>query len=177
MLPAGDLREFRVGIKRADLLIVTKCPFDLDAEEKKYFMKNAHIESNKIFFSSIQYGLPISFSKEVFDVSADILLITGIANPMPLEEYVRTKNSIETIFFPDHHDFSVVDIRKIHAKFDIMPSRKKLILTTEKDYMRLKDTLTEMEMMKYSWFYLPIEVKIDREEDFINEITGYVRAI
>ncbi len=177
MLPAGDLREYRFGVKRSDILIVTKCPVNIDLQEKNRFLNKIKLDSNKVFFSHIKYGFPISFNNLKFSESATVLLITGIANPAPLVKYVESINTTETLFFPDHHSFSLIDIRKIHAKFDTIPANEKFILTTEKDYMRLKDTLSEEEMIKYPWFYLPIEVKIDREEDFINEITGYVRAV
>ena len=177
MLPAGDLREYRFGVKRSDILIVTKCPFNIDFQEKNKFLNKIKLDSNKVFFSSIKYGVPISFNNLNYSESATVLLIAGIANPAPLAKYVESINTTETLFFPDHHSFSLIDIRKIHAKFDTIPAKDKLILTTEKDYMRLKDILSEAELIKYPWFYLPIEINIDREEDFINEITDYVRAV
>jgi tetraacyldisaccharide 4'-kinase len=177
MLPAGNLREYRFGVERADILIVTKCPTTIDQNDKSKFLKKINKDARKIFFSSIKYGVPVSFSDLKYPESATVLLVAGIANPIPLVKYVETTNPIETLFFPDHHSFGVMDIRKIHAKFDAIPTTDKVILTTEKDYMRLKDTLTEKEITKFPWFYIPIEINIDREVDFINEITNYVRAI
>lgn len=177
MLPTGNLREYKSGVRRSDIVIVTKCPKDLKKEEKQNFITNTLLKPECVFFSSIIYGLPISFSNSVFKEHAHVLLVTGIANPNPLVAYMSEKNKIETLFFPDHHDFTLMDIRKIHSKFDALPTLEKVILTTEKDYMRLKDKLVDKELANYPWFYLPIEVVIDREQAFINEITNYVRAI
>ena len=177
MLPTGNLREYKRGVNRADILIITKCPDNIDLEEKERFIQRSEFDATKVFFSIIKYGLPNSFTNVNYCENATILLVTGIANPMPLVKHVTKKNVIESLFFPDHHSFSLMDIQKIHTKFDGIPSQEKLILTTEKDYMRLKDRLGDLELEKYPWFYLPIEISIDREEEFINEIKDYVRAI
>ena len=149
MLPSGNLREYKSGVKRSDMVIVTKCPEDIDSQEKSRFLKNSKIDSKQVFFSKIKYGLPISFTNLIYNENATILLVTGIANPTPLVKYISNRNAIESLFFPDHHNFSLMDIKKIHAKFDGIHSREKLILTTEKDYMRLKGILGDSDLEKF----------------------------
>lgn len=177
MLPTGDLREFSSGKKRADRLIITKCPEELTVEEKKNMCLKTGFSESHVFFSKIVYGSVLNFDNQSVNSFELVLLVTGIANPVPLVEFIQKNHHVELFTFPDHHDFSVTDIQKIHAKFDDLKDSGAIILTTEKDFMRLKFILTKIELEKYPWCYIPIRIIVDREEEFVQEIINYVDTI
>ena len=132
---------------------------------------------NQVYFSKIIYGGILSFDNQIFKSFRKVLLVTGIADPSPLYNHLQVKYEVEMLTFPDHHAFSVSDIKKIHTKFDVLEDSSAVILTTEKDFMRLKSILSEKDLEKYPWCYIPIQVKLDREEAFEQEIKNYVDTI
>lgn len=175
VVPAGTLREWRCGKKRANCVVVTKCPETISEKEKEK-IKLKIASPDKIFFSQIIYGDLIPFGKEINNFDT-ILLVTGIANPLPLENYLKRFCKVESIIFSDHHQFTLADLEKIHAKFDTFTSQNAIIVTTEKDFVRLDTTLTEEAKQTYPWYYQSITVKIDREEEFNTLINNYVDTI
>ena len=178
MLPAGNLREWISGRKRADIVIVSKCKINLDQETKSLYKQNLKFNPESIYFSSIQYGELRSFNSiSTLSEVKKIFLVTGIANPKPLLEHLSENFDVELIQFPDHHAFSIEDIHKIHKKFDTFASEQKAIVTTEKDFMRLQNENFKSLIDQKPWFYQKIKVKLDRELDFKTEINNYVRAI
>ena len=162
LLPVGNLREPIFGSKRAQIIIVTKCPEDLSSSEKQIIEKKLNLSQNqKLFFSSIVYDNKIYSNKKTKPLSSlinkNFTLVTGIANSKPLVNHLRSLNfKFQHLEFPDHHQFSRNEINLI--------SSKKIILTTEKDFSRLN--LVEHE----SLFYIPINTKIHLQEKFENEI-------
>jgi tetraacyldisaccharide 4'-kinase len=177
MLPSGDLREFTLGKKRANLLIVTKCPENLTNEAKKNICLQSGFLVPQVYFSKIEYGNVLNFDSQVVSSFGSVLLVTGIANPLPLYHFLQETNKVELVTFPDHHAFSVMDIQKIHTKFDVLEDSSAIILTTEKDFMRLKSIVTKRELDRYPWCYIPIRILLDREEEFVKEIVNYVDTI
>ncbi len=187
MLPAGDLREPAFGKKRADIILVSKCPLTLNNIEQSNIIKKLKIKTDQsVYFSSIGYQQPISlFCKDVFIsteelISYKILLVTGIANPAPLQEYLNTKvKGMDFIQYPDHYNFVAEDIMNINRRFNSLGDGKKIILTTEKDAVRLVDLLNKDETIASSIFYLPIEIKIlnGEQKKLREKITTYVRQI
>ncbi len=178
MLPAGNLREWVSGRKRADIVIVSKCKWNLNQETKTLYKQKLKFNPDSIYFSTIQYGELLSFdSNSVLSTAKKLLLVTGIANPLPLLEHLKEKYEVELIQFPDHHAFSMDDIHKIHKKFDTFASENKAIVTTEKDFMRLQSQNFKTVIDQKPWFYQKITVKLDRELEFKTEINNYVRAI
>lgn len=183
MLPYGTLREFPKNSKRADIIIVTKCPADFQPSDKNVFRKKLGLNaSQELYFSTYEYGVvypvfnnnPISLK---INTEMTVLLITGIENPEPMRQYLKkTTNIVIDFRFPDHHDFSENDLHEIDKKFQEMQGEK-IILTTEKDAARLKSNPSVSEMIKNNIFALPLEVKIlnNEEEKFINKIYDYVR--
>lgn len=175
LLPAGDLRESRSGAIRAQIIMVSKCPDDLTEEKKQYYISRIHPQHNqKVFFSSIGYDENVySREKSLPDNNLgyyDILLITGIANPKPLLAHLaKFSQRVKHLKFKDHHNFSDEDIKKIVAEYKKL-GEYKLILTTEKDYVRLK-TFDYLRDLVYYW---PINVNIDRKEEFDRLILEYV---
>lgn len=170
VLPMGNLRESKNGAKRADIVIVTKCPLELSEVKKESIRKKLNLKKHQeLFFSRISYAAEIkseSRSKPLeFLNDKSFLLVTGIANPKPLVRYLEEKNLKFTHrSFPDHHHFSASDIEDLE--------KNKLILTTEKDFVRLSPFLKEA-----SLFYLPIMSKIiEKESDFFNRIQDAIES-
>lgn len=166
VLPTGNLREPRHGRKRADIVIVTKCPIDIEANEKKSIKKSLKLkEHQKLFFSSIVYSDTVFGSKVDLKLKElnKFTLVTGIANPKPLVEYLISKDLVfDHLEFPDHHNFKPHEIDHL--------CKKELILTTEKDYVRLAGNKNLESIL----FYLPIKIKIEDSEAFNNAIQKYV---
>jgi len=176
MLPMGNLREWKLGRKRADLVVVTKCPLQLIDEQKKRIVNKLNIQEDKVYFSKIKYAEIKPISKEI-QAPQNVLLITGIANPKPLVDHLKLSFEVQCINFKDHHQFTVHDIEEIHRKFDTFAQNNSIIVTTEKDYMRLKDHYVNWKINEYPWYYQPITVEIDREEEFKTIIEQYVNTI
>lgn len=177
VLPAGNLREPRLGAKRADVIIVTKCPEKFTVKQKDEIIKRINPKQNqKIFFSKIVYsnflyGFRYNIENHEWP-NYDVLLITGIAKSTQLIEYAKQVfKSVEHKNYPDHHNFSLDDIKNIDEDFERIKSNNKIILTTEKDYMRLKDESALIENL----FYLPIEVELNDLDDFTQTILEHVR--
>jgi len=176
ILPAGDLRESRRGAKRADIIMVTKCPDNLTEEKKQYYIsriKPQHYQ--KVFFSSIEYDENVMSIDKYMPVKNldyyDVLLITGIANPTQIvKEVGKYSKKLKHLKYKDHHNFSDDDIKKIVAEYKKL-GEYKMILTTEKDYVRLKT----FDYLRDKIFYWPINVEIDNQEAFNQIINDYVR--
>ena len=153
VLPTGNLREPKWGAKRADVIVVTKCPMDLSESDKKDITKRINPGAYQhVFFSSIVYSDSISSAENNIPLKnlKSFTLVTGIANAQPLIDFLKAKNlDFEHLNFKDHHDFTANDIVSLE--------KKKMIVTTEKDFMRLKQYIS----LKDKLFYLPITVNID----------------
>jgi tetraacyldisaccharide 4'-kinase len=174
IVPVGNLREARKGKKRAQCIIVTKCPSDLDVATKLAFIQKLKVDV-PVYFSHISYGSIIPLHHEEKPLE-NIYLVSGIANPKPLEAYLKDKYSVEAVTnYKDHHRFTEQDIAKIHEIFDNLAGTNKAIVTTEKDAMRLKDVIDEERLQKYNWCYQEMQVIIDRSEEFNQMIIDYVK--
>ena len=168
ILPAGNLRESVKGAKRAEIIVVTKCPPDLSVNEEWDIKKELDIsESQQLFFTYIDYNLQIINNKgSLFldQISAkSVLLVTGIANPGSLVDFLKERGiNFQHENFPDHYEFSENDISGF--------SKADIVLTTEKDYMRLKDKFVHPHL-----YYMPIRFKFARNESkFENIISKFV---
>ncbi|RXR18306.1 tetraacyldisaccharide 4'-kinase [Flavobacterium amnicola] len=173
ILPTGNLRESRNGANRADMIIVTKCPQDISeiAQEKIKQKINGYVKENQpVFFSYIDYDdCFYSENKKVSveDLTAvDKLVVAGIAKPEPFFAYLQAEKK-STMVFPDHHDFSENDIKSI---LETANGRK--IITTEKDFVRLKGKLPAAQL-----YYLPIKSSFVKDSnEFDKKILAYVGA-
>lgn len=173
LLPFGRLRELPFALKRADLVLVSKCPETIQESEKQIFTSNIHRFKNiPVFFGRYRYEAPISFDKAKTWNAENVLLVTGIAQPKPIEIYLKAKFKVETIKFPDHHNFTASEIQAIHRKFDTFADCDKAILTTEKDFARLWHKREEWGMKDFPWFYLPIALEIENEIEFKNLVNS-----
>lgn len=182
ILPIGNLREPRYGSERADIVMITKSPPVISPLIKRDILSKIKLRRDQhLFFSKIDYGAITSFDQSVQldpkDHFATIFLFTGIANPYPLEEHLKPRClNIEKLKFPDHHIYSVNDIQKILNIFDAHLSTNKIIVTTEKDKMRLQSAEIKNLLSTYPVFYVPIQVtphKQDKEK-FNKIIITYV---
>jgi tetraacyldisaccharide 4'-kinase len=171
MLPTGNLRESRNGTKRANLVVVTKCPANLSLDEQNKIAAKLKLESNQeLYFSFIDYDEFIYSEDKTMKVSeiknVDKLLLAGIAKPNPFFAYLQSEND-EKLVFPDHHHFTENDINDIKNK-----SQNKIIITTEKDFVRLKGSIPKEQL-----FYLPIRSSfLFASENFDKTITNYVES-
>lgn len=174
LLPTGNLRESKQGAKRANCIIVTKCPTNLSFEsQEKISRKLRPAKNQQVFFTSIEYDSELKGDKKISVKelkNKEIVLVTGIANPTPLLNYLTKENVRFThLQFPDHHNFSTKDIIKINRIFSTIPSEEKIILTTEKDYVRLADKLSNT-------YYITIRTRfLTNEKNFISLINNSLK--
>ena len=176
MLPMGYLREWKLGLKRADILVYTKCPKSLNQKQKQHFIGKVDMNVNSVYFSSIKYDVLTPINTTVSPIK-NILLVAGIANPTPLIEELSKNYFLETVIFPDHYVFNEIDLTEIHRKFDTFALEDKIILTTEKDVVRLLPYLQTNQGKSYPWYTIPITINIENELEFFNELENYVGKI
>ena len=182
MMPTGHLREFPVGSRRADVIIVSKCPADISEQKKAYFTDQLRIgKHQKIYFSTYVYDeLKMVFPNipmRDFDCNhSEILLLTGIANPQPLEDYLRQLGAnVSAVRFSDHYQFTNKDIERLEQQFEALKSSNCRIITTEKDAIRLRSGLAIPTVIKENLLYLPIVVSVlDKKEELHQIIENYV---
>ncbi|MBL4657709.1 MAG: tetraacyldisaccharide 4'-kinase [Flavobacteriales bacterium] len=188
MLPAGDLREPASGAKRADILIVTNSPKMLSPHERRRILARLKPSDDQVvLFSYVAYDdlIPALGSREhimanktfYFERKYAVLLVTGIADADPLEQYYgRNIEELVHLRFSDHHEFTMSDIQKIQKKFDNIVNENKIILTTEKDAMRLAIPGVAKAFENLPIFYLPIKIRFhdDDETEFNKLIIDYV---
>jgi len=181
-LPAGTLREFRCGSKRADIIIVTKTPSVLSPITRRRISSLIKPKlQQQLLFSFIKYGEPVPICESHADLKKDyyntILLFSGIANSYPLQEHLRSKcHEMHVIDFKDHHKYTISDLERVKANYDNMFTRNKIIFTTEKDAMRLdKSALSEV-IKDIPIFYIPIEIGFHNGDSVIfdDQIREYV---
>ena len=166
VLPSGNLREPRSGAKRAQVVVVTKCPIVLDKTERKFIKKRLNLTHDQmLFFSSIVYSdivISKSGSRPLKDLKSQrITLVTGIANPSHLTRYLQDIGlDFEHLQFADHHEFS-------ESELDVIAS-KSIVLTTEKDFSRLQS------VKHPNLFYIPISIQLFDQERFGSILKGFV---
>ncbi|MER3499298.1 MAG: tetraacyldisaccharide 4'-kinase [Chitinophagaceae bacterium] len=151
-LPTGDLRDIKSSYKRAHIIVVTKCKEQLSVDEAEKIKKEiAPLSHQHIFFTTIRYTHPHHICSRMqlnLDPELEVLLVTGIANPKPLKKLLEEhSSSYHMMQYGDHHIYSIDDLKEIRRRFDEMDSRKKIILTTEKDAVRLLKFSAELEEM------------------------------
>jgi len=176
ILPIGTLREFKKGYRRADLIIVTKCPEKLSEKSKNIFHNK--IPSNiPLFFSRINYGKIYSLNNQsILDINQElnILLITGIADATDLiNELNKRKLNFKHLAYRDHYPYKEKDAKHISEIFDTFAGENKVILTTEKDSMRMKTIKAFKELPIYV-FEIEVEF-LEEKTSFDNQIIEYVR--
>lgn len=178
-LPTGDLRDLRSGYKRADIVVVTKCKFEMTKEEADEIRNEVQpLSKQQLYFSSIQYGNPYHITNLTpfeLDANTEVLLVTGIASPQPLKKLLEDKcHTYQLMSFSDHYIFRIDDLRDIRRRFDRIETQKKIILTTEKDAMRLVKFRNELE--KLPVYVIPIShhFLFEQEMKFIGSVTKFI---
>ena len=168
MLPTGNLREPKAGAKRAQIIIITKCPIDLTDNEEQLIIKKLNpTDYQKVFFSTISYGKEVISENNSLELNSlqNLTLVTGIANSEPLLHFLKSKSlKFEHLNFKDHHEFSTNDILKLE--------HKELIITTEKDFVKLK----KYQSLKNKLYYLPIEFVLKKSEKFDELLNDFVKS-
>ena len=182
LLPSGRLREWRSAYERADLIIVSKCPPEISIETKAAFIKEINPFSNqKIYFSYYDYLPPYSVYdprlRVALEPDVDVLLICAIARAEYLVDYLEEQvQSVAVLEYEDHHLFSNYDVAQLKKSFEQIPSQKKIILTTEKDAMRLELHQSFLQEHRLPIFALPIQVKFhfDEGEQFNEDVRTFL---
>lgn len=181
LFPAGDLRDEKKSSRRAHIIVVTKCPEDISEQDCLTMEAEVKKDNNQhVFFTCLEYGNPYGLQNgDIKELSQDmdILLVCGIANPEPLKQYINTHvKGYEMIRYRDHHIFRSMDLNEIKNQFDRNQSSKKIILTTEKDAIRLEKFKSELDT--YPVYVLPVEHKFlyQQSEVFEKLLIDYVNS-
>lgn len=185
MLPYGDLRESFHEKYRANIVIVTKTPADIKPIERRIIEKNLNLfPYQSLYYSTIRYGnlVPLFNSERQLSDSEykkyDCLVVTGIANPDTLYKHLEdTFKSIQKIKYADHHFFSKSDFEHIAQEYTDIVSSNKIIITTEKDAIRFKNSNYRDLLINLPIFYISIEIEFLQEDGitFNNQIINYVK--
>lgn len=171
LLPLGRLRESTHALDRADMVIVTKCPSSVSALDMRLVSKRLGLMPyQKLYFSTFDYGglipvfpdvCPYKVLLEQLDKDDAVVLLTGVANPRPFVNHFRKfPFKKRVLHFPDHHDFSKSDLAEIQSKYESLNGRHKIIITTEKDSVRLSHNPYFPHDLKQFVFYIPIGVRM-----------------
>ena len=178
LLPYGNLRESKKQCKRADYLVITNS-HKVDNKLKNEIISNVSKYCKKeMFFSGVKYQKPIGiFNNNILDniTKRKIVLVTGIADSIELKNYLNKETEIIKHFeFADHHNYNKEDIMDILSYYKSLKDIKKLILTTEKD--RVKLIQHESLLKDFELYFLPIDVEVNKKEEFEKILLDYVRT-
>jgi tetraacyldisaccharide 4'-kinase len=188
LLPVGHLREFKSGKSRADIIIMTKSPPIFSPIERRHITQRLSPEENqKVFFSFLKYTLLIPYGgndtsgfpfSQAMDKNTKVVAFCGIANPEPFENFIRENSSeYQLITFRDHHFFSNPEIQEIIARFNSTKSSRKIILTTEKDLIRIKGNpaLDIPEQLPFFAIRIQPEFHTPDNEIFLKTLDDFIR--
>ena len=179
-LPVGDLRDLKSRYKKAQIVVVTKCNPAMTEEEKQKLIKEIKPKQGQsLFFTTINYGRPYHIlNKSSFDITAgtEVLLVSGIANPRPLQSWLQANSKgYQLQRYSDHHIFTIDDLKAIKKRFEAMTSASKIVLTTEKDAVRLIKFNTEIK--EWPLYVMPVrhDFLFNEKARFDSHITNFVR--
>lgn len=162
ILPFGNLRESAMGKKRANLVVVTKCPATITKQEQENVKRKLKVKV-PVFFTSIDYDTEVFGSENSMEVSNLIaqekIIVAGIAKPKYFVDYLNSGND-KVLIYPDHHNFSNQEISELNVL-----AQEKIVVTTEKDFVRLNGKINSDR-----FFYLPIRIKLLHEETLFKDI-------
>ena len=185
LLPLGRLRESASQIHRANIIIFTKCPQDITPIQRRIIKKDITLRPYQdLFFTTVSYSrlfsvFPGEIENENFIFCKDdsVLIVTGIASPKPLHDYIEAQGcQVRKMVFPDHYNYSEKDIQAIISTFDEIKSERKIVLTTKKDALRFKELRNPFDKLKSILFYIPVRVNFLSGDDkqFNKRIIDYV---
>lgn len=177
-LPTGDLRDEKKSASRADVIVVTKCPSSLTQQKRYEIMQELNpLPHQSVFFTSIQYETPyhiITKEEKQLSKQHEILLVCGIANPQPLTDYIHeATKTYDALFYSDHHIYTLENLLEIEERLEQIKDDNKMIVTTEKDAVRLIKFKDKVE--KLPLYVLPIAVQFlfGQEDAFKTLIANY----
>lgn len=186
MMPSGTLREFKGGILRADIIIVTKTPDKTSPVEIRTIIKDINPRAHqRVFFSYLKYGelYMINQPDKKLDTLNElfrfrVISFAGIANAEPMVNYLKEYASeVRHLPFPDHYEYSPKDLEDILRYYDTFEGGNKILVTTEKDLMRLKHPRVWDLAQRMNIYILPVEVNFkDKEAEFNELVLKYVRT-
>ena len=173
--PGGRLRERRKGARRADVVVVTKCPLTLPLTEQEHIANRIRPyvrPETPLFFAGLAYDAPVSFAtgQPVTNLRS-VVLVSGLANATPLEQYVRQQyHLVRHIRFADHYPYTRPTLEKLAND---LPADT-VLLTTEKDWVKLDALLTPAERATWPLYYLPVSMQFlpGQELDFLAVMDG-----
>lgn len=185
LLPVGRLREGVYQMRRANIIIFTKCPDEVTPIMRRILANDVGLlPYQKLYFTKLEYGklMPVFSANKMDEDFYDgkkysVLLVTGIASPKLIHKYLsKYTENIKTVDFPDHHSFSAQDIQRIEKAFEDLPGENKIIITTEKDSMRFKDNELLSKEIRNAMYFLPVKVEFLEQEkkSFNKKILNYV---
>jgi tetraacyldisaccharide 4'-kinase len=187
-LPAGRLREPASSRYRANIIILTKCPDDIKPIDRRLISDKLNLMPyQNLYYTRFKYGTPqpvFPEMKSVYPINevnskkSSVLLVTGIASPLLLKNYLsKTIHEIEQIEYPDHYAFKQSDIDNIAKRFAQMKGENKVVITTEKDAVRLINAFNIDDDLRKLMFYIPVEVEFLNDEGptFDKQIINYVQ--
>lgn len=186
MLPAGNLREFSSGVKRADVIVVTKTPDRTTPVEMRAVLKDIKpLAHQRVFFSYLKYGELYSITNH--NVKLDtlnelfryrVIAFTGIANPEPMISYLKEYAAeVKHLPFADHYQYQKQDLINIERYFQKQEGPDKILVTTEKDLMRLKLPALWSLAKTLNIYILPVEVTLkEKEQEFDEMILHFARS-
>ncbi|MDR1517016.1 MAG: tetraacyldisaccharide 4'-kinase [Dysgonamonadaceae bacterium] len=188
LLPAGNLREPAENVHRASMVIVTKTNRQMQPIDFRIIANELDLFAYQpLFFTSFEYGdlepvFPaLGLEKIPLDnlLKKKVLLVAGIASPLPLVEKLEKKTyNLHTLFFPDHHHFLESDIENIRRQINAIENDDKIIVTTEKDAVRLRDSEWVDDKLKQRLYYIPIKINFVHKSEkisFNKKIYNHVR--
>ena len=178
-LPTGNFRDDIRASKRADIIVITKCPVYITDEERRHIEHRIRSYNTcPIFYSQIAYSLPkelITERERAPFINQDIILFCGIANPLPLVNYLENNgNRVQLIQFPDHHNYTQSDFDKVIEAYKACQADNKVIVTTEKDKQRVEYN----HFQELPVFFIPITLNFgDQQSDILDQfILRYVSS-
>ena len=181
LFPAGTLRDVKSAAKRADIIVVSKSPKDLDDRTKNTIInKLKPTPLQKVFFSYSEYAPLRPLNEKANAVSAEesesVMAFCGIAHPEPfVDELKMHYKAVDSLTFADHHPYAEKEVMSILKRFENPHGEKKIIVTTEKDAARLTNSPYLCQFETAPLFALPVRVRFHEEEKFNEEIWNYVR--
>lgn len=186
MLPAGNLREFTCGKKRADMVIMTKCPSSLSEAEAHLIEKRLKLCSKQsLFYTTLVYGNLYPLFKTHHPTAADaitkgdsVIALSAIATPKPFVDYLKgLTNMVDEMSYPDHYALTSKDMEAVAQRFRALPGIRKWIVTTEKDAVKLRELNNLPPEIVSNIWVLPIEPEVlfNQNHRFKHQILKYVR--
>lgn len=180
IMPYGDLREGRSARFRANVIVVTNTPANLNPIEKHNIVNQLDVQPyQKIFFSTVNYSDPVPLlGGQPLPISTleSALVLTGIAHPEAMIRYVGEKCPVESLRFADHHNYTANDVKHISRAFSLLKGDRKVILTTEKDAVRLRPLAEKGVLSGLPIYVLPITVSLENraEQSFDQNVKNLV---